>query len=312
MTTSVAKQTFAKRVVQGAVNVRYYLALGIGILCIGFSAIFVKLANTTGDVVGFYRMGSAALALTVPVAISWRRGRVRLPRKAIGLGLLGGLTFAGDIWLWNTALMMIQAGTATLLGNTAPIWVALGTWLIFREKLRSTYWLGLALALGGAALIIGIDALLGMETSLGNLLGLLTGISYGTYQLVTRCARECIDNLTYTWLFSAVGAFIFLFLSLVLDHPLLGLPTSSYLALLGLGLFSHVGGWLLINYAFGRLRASLVSVTLIGQPIVTALIAMPLLGETPGIWHVIGGLTALTGIYVVYRSAARNNDLEEA
>jgi drug/metabolite transporter (DMT)-like permease len=194
-----------------------------------------------------------------------------------------------------------------LLGNTAPIWVGLGAWLIFREKPHSTYWLGLALALGGAALIIGLDALLGTENGLGNLLGMLTGISYGAYQLVTRRAREHIDNLTYTWLFSATGALVFLVISPALGHSLVGLPAKSYLALLGLGLFSHLGGWLLINYAFGRLRASLVSVTLLGQPVFTALVAIPLLGETPTVWHVVGGLIVLAGIYVVHRGAARES-----
>jgi drug/metabolite transporter (DMT)-like permease len=277
------------------------LALAVGILCIGFSAIFVKLANTTGDVVGFFRLGIATLVLTIPVWLNWRRGRAKLPRGAIGLGLLGGLTFTADIGMWNTALTMIDAGTATLLGNTAPIWVALGAWFIFREKLHPTYWLGLALALCGAGVIVGLDAFLGMDTGLGNLLGVLTGVSYGAYQLVTQRAREHIDSLTYTWLFSGVGALAFLALSLLLRHPLVGLPTRSYFALLGLGLISHVGGWVLINYAFGHLRASLASVTLLGQPIVTALVAMPLLGEMPGVWHVGGGLMVLAGIYVVHR-----------
>lgn len=305
MTTSAVESTSARQTAERTTDIRPYLALTGGIVCIGFSAIFVKFANTTGDVVGFYRLAIAALALTPPVVLNWRRGKARLPRGAVKLGVLAGLAFAADIGFWNTALTMISAATATLLGNTAPIWVGLGAWLIFRERPRSTYWLGLALALGGAALIIGLDALLGMGNGLGNLLGVLTGISYGAYQLVTRRAREHIDNLTYTWLFSATGALVFLIISPVLGHSLIGLPAKSYLALLGLGLFSHLGGWLLINYAFGRLSASLVSVTLLGQPIFTALVAIPLLDETPTIWHAVGGLIALVGIYVVHRGAAR-------
>jgi len=73
--------------------------------------------------------------------------------------------------------------------------------------------------------------------------------------------------------------------------------------MIGLALFSHLGGWLLITYAFGRLNASVVSVTLLGQPIVATLVAAPILGEVPGFWHITGGLITLAGIYIVHRSA---------
>lgn len=279
-----------------------YLALIGGILCIGFSAIFVKLAASTGDVVAFFRLGIATLVMTLPAMVNWRRGKARLPHRALWLGLLGGLTFAADAGLWNTALTMGTAANITLLGNTSPIWVGLGAWLLFRERLRPIYWLGVAIALGGATLIVGWDVLQGAGINLGNVLGMLAGIIYAAYQLITQRARQQIDNLTYTWVFSGTGAIILLIVCLALKHPLTGLPVRSYLAMLGLGLITHTGGWLLINYAFGYLRASLVSVTLLGQPIVTTLVALPILGEAPSWWHVLGGIITLAGIYVVHRS----------
>jgi drug/metabolite transporter (DMT)-like permease len=296
---------------ESTANVRAYGALVTGVLCIGFSPIFVKLANTTGDVVGFYRLAIATLVMSVPLIVHWRRGNARLPRRILGWGVLAGLFFALDLGVWNTSLTMTTASTATLLGNTAPIWVGLGAWLIFRERLRPAYWLGLVIALCGAALIVGVDS---VDTNgakntsmviLGNLLAASASVAYAGYQLTTQHTRQHIDNLTYMWLFSGVGAIILLGVSLALGHPLTGLPASSYRALLGLALVTHILGWLLINYAFGYLRASLVSVTLLGQPIVATLAAMPILGEWPGLWHVVGGVVTLAGIYVVHRSSAR-------
>jgi drug/metabolite transporter (DMT)-like permease len=296
---------------ESTANVRAYGALVTGVLCIGFSPIFVKLANTTGDVVGFYRLAIATLVMSVPLIVHWRRGNARLPRRILGWGVLAGLFFALDLGVWNTSLTMTTASTATLLGNTAPIWVGLGAWLIFRERLRPAYWLGLVIALCGAALIVGVDS---VDTNgakntsmviLGNLLAASASVAYAGYQLTTQHTRQHIDNLTYMWLFSGVGAVVLLGVSLALGHPLTGLPASSYQALLGLALVTHILGWLLINYAFGYLRASLVSVTLLGQPIVATLAAMPILGEWPGLWHVVGGVVTLAGIYVVHRSSAR-------
>ncbi len=65
---------------------------------------------------------------------------------------------------------------------------------------------------------------------------------------------------------------------------------------------TQVLGYLAINYALGVLPASIVSPTLLAQPVVTALLAGPLLGEWLNVWQVAGGLAVLSGIYLVHRS----------
>ncbi len=279
-----------------------YFALAVGIICIGFAAIFVKLAATTGDVVAGWRLTIASFVLTPLVIANWRRGRARLPRSAIGLIVLGGLFFAADTAVWSTALTMADAATTTLLGNTSPLWVGLVAWLILREKLGPLYWVGLVVAMGGMALIIGLDRLPGQAINPGHVLALISGAIYAGFQLNSTRVRQKVDSLTYVWGFTLTGAVVLIALSQVLGHPLFNLPARSYLALLGLALFSHIGGWLLIIYAFGKLQTSRLTVTLLGQPIVTALVALPILGEVPTIWQVIGGVITLLGIYTVHRS----------
>ncbi len=78
---------------------------------------------------------------------------------------------------------------------------------------------------------------------------------------------------------SAIGSVILLAVNLAQGLPLTGFAPQTWLALLGLALITHVGGWLAINYALGHLRASIVSVTLLAQPVMTALFSIPLLGE---------------------------------
>jgi drug/metabolite transporter (DMT)-like permease len=308
MTSPVAEQTIDAPIRVSAARAEShtstYLALAGGILCIGFSGIWVRFADTTAGVVTFYRLGIAALGMLIPVLFRWRQGRARLSRAALPFALFAGVAFAADSFFFSSSVRLTTVANATLLGNTAPLWVGLASWLLLHEKLRSAYWLGLITALAGIMVIIGLDALTGLGTNVGNLLGLMSGVCYGTYLLITgRARREC-DTLTYSFVFSATGALAALIYTQIFRHPLTGLPTHSYLALLALGLFSHVGGWLLINYAMGRLSASLTSVTLLLQPVITALIALPLLGEAPTIWHVGGGAITLAGIYLVHRSMA--------
>ncbi|MBM2843513.1 MAG: conserved rane protein of unknown function, partial [Anaerolineales bacterium] len=69
-----------------------------------------------------------------------------------------------------------------------------------------------------------------------------------------------------------------------------------------LGLVTQVLGYVSVGYALGRLPASLVAPTMVGQKVMTALLAIPLLGETltPVQW--IGGAAVLVGIVLVHRS----------
>jgi drug/metabolite transporter (DMT)-like permease len=98
---------------------------------------------------------------------------------------------------------------------------------------------------------------------------------------------------------SAIGLLV---TSLLLQQPLTGYPPATYLNFLALGVVSQVFGHLSINFALGYLPASLVSPTLLGQPVVTALLAGPLLGETLSLWQVVGGVAVLAGVFVVHRS----------
>ncbi|MBN1119963.1 MAG: DMT family transporter [Anaerolineae bacterium] len=279
------------------------MALIAGILCLGFAAIFIKLANTTADLVGAWRMTIGAVVLGVPMLIHWRRGKVRLPRAAIGLLVLGGLAFSLDAFVWSTSVNMTSAAKATLLGNTTPLWVALGSWLLFHEQLDSTYWIGTAVSIVGMILLIGVESFQGAGINPGDLIAMSAGLTYALVQIVTGRARQKIDSLTYTWGFTMISAVLFLSGSSVLGHSLIDLPVRSMLALVGLALVAHVTGWLLISYAFGHIPTHYLSVALLAQPVVTALLAMPILGEFPTLWQILGGMVTLGGIYLVLRGS---------
>ena len=97
---------------------------------------------------------------------------------------------------------------------------------------------------------------------------------------------------------------VLLAVNLVTGTRLTGFAAGTWAALLGLGLVTHVGGWLAINYALGHLRASVVSVSLLGQAVVMALVAIPLLGEGPDMGQLAGGVLVLGGIHIVNRRGA--------
>jgi len=280
-----------------------YLALGVGILSLGFSAIFVRWANAPGIVTSFYRMAIATALLAWPF---YRRVKATgsLSRRGLRFAVLGGLFFLADVALWSTGVVLSGATNPTLLANTAPLWVGLGALVLFRERLKAMFWVGLMLAMTGAVVILGLDSLRAVSFGVGTLFGLLAGIFYGGYFLITQRGRETLDSLTYFWPAAVTSTLGLLVLSLALRQPLSGYPASTYLNFVALGLVTQVFGYLAINHALGYLPASIVSPTMLGQPVVTAILAGPLLGEALSPWQGLGGLTVLAGVYVVHRSQA--------
>ncbi len=264
---------------------------------------FVRWAGAPGPVTGLYRLGIAAL-ITYPFFVK-RTRKQPIRRADVIFPLLGGLFTAGDFALWNTSVLFTTASNATLLGNTAPLWVAVGAWMIFRERLTRDFWLGLALALAGAALILGGDFLLHPRLGLGDLMACGAGIFYAAYMLVTQRGRERMDAFSHWWIVSLTAAFGLLGVNLALGNPLTNYPPQSWMMFAATALVSQIIGYLSISYALGHLPAAVVSPSMIGQPVVTAILAIPLLGEIPARTQLIGGLIALIGIFIVNQAHNR-------
>ncbi len=281
---------------------RATIALIIGLLSIGFSAVFIALADAPGPVSAFYRMAIASVLVAFPFFRHKRSQSSSLPTLGIRYAVVGGLLFALDVSLWATGITLSGPTTPTLLANTAPLWVGLGAMIIFHERLKPMFWVGLAIAMVGALLVLGAGFSEGPELGLGTFLGLLAAIFYGAYYLVTQRGRVYLDTLSYFWITTFTAAITLLIINAILGNSLVGYPLETILAFLGLGIIAQSLGWLAINYAQGYLPASIVAPTLLGQPVVTAIIAVLLLGETFTAAQILGGILVLIGVYVVHRS----------
>ncbi len=279
-----------------------YLALGSGVFIIGFSPIFVRLADAPGTITAFYRIAIAAVLIALPFLQQVKIQEKQLPRRGVWLALLGGLFFGLDLAFWSTGIVLSGATNPTLMANTAPIWVGLGALLIFREQQNTTFWIGLVMAMVGAAIVLGEDLSRASNLGLGTFFGLLAAIFYGAYYLVTERGRTSLNTLTYFWLTMMSASLLLLVVNLIFGNAFTGYSSNTYLIFLTVGVVVQAVGWMVINYAQGYLPASVVAPTLLGQPVVTALFAGPLLSETLSVWHIAGGVIVLAGVYLVHRS----------
>ncbi len=278
------------------------LALLLGTLCIGWSAIFVKLAHVDGVVSAFYRVFIASLVL-VPLWVY--RIRKLPPWRILALNLVGGFFFGMDLTFWNVSILHSTAATSTVLANFAPIWVALGSVLLFRERLSKGFWIGTAVAIAGIITIIGWKEVESFSLGKGNLFALTASVFYAFYLLTTQRVRQQLDTLSFMT-FSTLGSMLTLLVSAQVKGVSLAIPDqSAWLALLGLGLITHVAGWLTINFALGYIKSAIASVTLLGQAVWTAVFGVWILHEMPTVNQWIGGAIVLLGIYWVNRSKTK-------
>ncbi len=283
-----------------------YGALFAGVLFLSLSGLYVRWANAPGVVTSFFRMTIAAALMSPFLAGPLRRlsasATGRISWGLLGVAALGGVFTALDHGAWSTSLAFTRVANATLLNNTAPVWVALAAYFIFKVKLKKYFWFGLGLAMVGASVVLASDVIGHPVLGWGDLIALGSGLFYAGYFLVTQRARRGMSAFAYMAVVDLVAALCLFVFCLLFKQPLVGYPLQSYLVFIAAALFSQVAGHLALSYALGHLPAFVVAPTMIAQPVLTALLAIPLLGETLQAAQWIGGLAVLAGIYLVNRS----------
>lgn len=282
-------------------NWRAYLALVAAIAILSTAPIFLVAADAPGPVSSLYRLSTCALILA-PAFFSWVSKNGGVPRQGLKLAALAGLCFGLDMATWSTGVMMSGAAVATLLSNMSPVWVGLGAFYIFKERLNKGFWAGLLLAILGMVAVIGFTINLQHDFNFGTFWAVSSSLFYGGFFLFSQGGRQHIPALPFLWISTTAAALVNLVVVWLFHYPLTGYSTQTYLNFLALGLVVQTAGWFIINYAQGILPASLVSPTLLGQPVGAAILAWFLLGERLSAQQIVGSLTVLIGIYIVHRS----------
>lgn len=277
-----------------------YWVLGFGILSVSMAAILVRWANAPATVMGFWRMVIAAGVLAFPFA---RATRHHIPaRSSILLAGVAGLLFSLNLATWNSAAQITHAANVTLLGNTSVILVPLTAMLVFKRRLRSGFWLGVVLAVIGVATILAQDLIAHPALGIGDSLALVSAFFYTFYLLTMERVRARLATLAAWWCSTVASAISLGVMSFVFRQPLFGYPIASFIVFATMALLVQIGGFMSLNYAQGHLPAPLVATTLLLQPVLTAILAVPLLGQSLGVVQIIGGAMVLTGIVIAHRS----------
>ena len=227
-----------------------FIALLAGAVCIAFAPIFVRLSELGPVTTAFYRLFFALPALWLWVW--WQpapTGTLRKPASMRDYALLAlaGLFFAADLAVWHWSITLTSVANATLFANFAPIFVTLGSFLLFGERFRPLFLFSIALGIAGAAVMMADNLTLGTRYLAGDGLGILTAVFYGGYILTISRLRQHFSTATIMAWSGVVTTICLLPIAWFSEGNLVAPSWLGWLVLAGLALFSHAGGQSLID-----------------------------------------------------------------
>lgn len=271
-----------------------WLLLGLGVISASLAAILIRYASGAEPLaISFWRCAVGAVVL-LPFA-RWRtRG---LHRSNLKYSVMAGAFLALHFATWITSVTLTSVAASVLLVSTTPVFVALASWWLSRERLRGMGWFGIGLTLVGVGLIGGGD--LTGSSATGNMLALAGGAAAGGYLLAGAGARRDLGIIEYAVVAYAVAAVLVLGVCLVADVELGGYPAVTWWSLAGLIAGPQLLGHTVINFVLVDIDATTVSVTIMAEPIIATLMAFVLFAETPSALVFPGGVLILAGIYLV-------------
>lgn len=276
--------------------------LVVGLIFGAFSPIFLRLSETGPMATAAARMvGQLPLLFLFVLAQPKLRAEVtgKISRKDFAMLLLSGVFFAGDLIAWYWAVTVTSVANGTFLANLTPIFVAVGSWLLFGERLTRNFGFGAALAIGGS--LVMMSGNWANTTTTHNAWGDASAICaagfYAAYVLALSSARQRVSTAA-TMTINGISSAVVLTIAALLWEPVFWPETTKgWLAIAGLVLIVQIGGQTMIALALAHLPANLTALMFLFQPAIPAAFAWWLFGEriTPiqvaGVALILVGLT---------------------
>jgi len=268
------------------------------VLAVSAAAILIRLAEAPAIGVAFWRCALGA-ALLLPPALMRRE---RFPRgRDLYVGVASGVALGAHFGFWISSLDHTSVAASVVLVSTQPVFVAILAYLLFGERTSPLSFAGILAALAGTAVIAGDDSV-GSAALLGNALALVGAVTIAIYVLIGRSSRTGgIGVLPYSVVVYSAAALALLPVALLLEVRLWGYSGETWLWLWAITLGPQIMGHTVFNWALRYVEASVISGTILAEPVVSALLAWLILSEKPGVATVVGGAVVLSGLFLLLR-----------
>ena len=298
----MAGETLSKRL---EARVSPAAALVVAILAVSTSAILVRWSGAPPTVAAFYRV-LFTVFLLAPLAFSRYGEALRSlgRRDALAAGATG-VALAVHFAAWFQSIEWTSVAASVTLVQAQPLFVAVGAAALLDERLTLPKVAAILIALAGAA-VMSVGELLsgtavGPRPLAGNALALAGAVMMAVYVLAGRSLRARVALVPYVTVVYSVCAVVLGGFVLVQGDPLAGYAAREWALFLAMAVGPGIFGHTVINWALEHVESSVVSVSLLGEPVGSSVLALVLLAEVPGRWTVVGGAVVLGGIYLTAR-----------
>ncbi|HEX6710638.1 MAG TPA: DMT family transporter, partial [Rubrobacter sp.] len=261
--------------------------------------IFIRLAEAPAVAIAFWRCALGAAVLLPPALV---RGD-RFPRgRALYVGIASGMALGAHFGFWISSLDYTSVAASVVLVSTQPVFVAVLAYLLFGERTSPLSFLGITVAIAGTV-VIALDRTVGSAALFGNVLALIGAVTVAVYVLIGRSSRTTggVGVLPYSIVVYSAAAATLLPVALIFDVRLWGYPGETWFWLAAITVGPQLMGHTVFNWALRYVEASIISGTILAEPVISALLAWLILSERPGVLTVLGGAVVLFGLYFLLK-----------
>ena len=275
-------------------------AVAVGVVAVSAAAIFIRLADAPALAIAFWRC-ALGVAVLLPPALARRE---RFPTgKALVVAIASGVALGAHFGFWVSSLDYTSVAASVVLVSNTPVFVAILAYLLLGEKTSRLSFAGILVALAGTVVIAG-DGSVGSAALFGNFLAILGAVTFTAYVLIGRSQRSAADPvgvLPYSIVLYSAAAISLLPVALLAGDQVWGYSAETWFWLGAITLGPQIMGHTVFNWALRYVNASVISGTVLAEPVVAAVLAWFVLAEKPGLATILGGAVVLAGLYLLLR-----------
>ena len=278
-----------------------FAVLALGVLAVSTASILIRYAQGQGMgelAIAAYRLLFAAVLLAPIALASGTRALRRFARNDwLRIGA-AGVCLAIHFAAWISSLAYTSVASSVALVSSHPLWIAVLAYLVSGDRAGRLTLAGIALTMAGVATILWSDQADGIGTAplFGNVLAIVGAISVTGYILLARSMRGAIGTMAYVWIVYSIAALLLVGGAGVEGSIFSPLSVAGLAFVLAMAIGPQLVGHTAINYAARHLRPTMVSVAILGEPILSAALAWALLGEAVAPLQLCGFAITLGGI----------------
>ena len=280
-------------------KVNPFFILIIGAIAIAFSPIFVRFSDVDPIMTAFYR-----IFISLPFFLFFSSfniiEKVKFPEfnNSYVIFLVSGIFFALDLICWHWSIKLTTVSKATFLSNLAPIVVIIFSLIFLKERFSKFFYLAALLSMVGMLMLLGESFKFNKSQFIGDLLGVLTAVWYGSYIVTISQLRKKYNSTSIMFLSGIVTAIILFIVSILFEQSLIPQSLFTITIIFLLGFICQFMGQSFITYSLAYLSASLSSLCLLIQPIAATVLAYFFFQEKLTTIQFFGSALILIGIYI--------------